>query len=232
MIPKIIHYCWLSGDPYPPLVEKCIASWKKYLPDYDLVLWNQERVNIHSNLWLEQAYDSKKYAFAADYIRFYALYHYGGIYLDADVEVFKSFDSLLNEQEFLGEEAGGDIEAAVMGAEKGMDWVKKCLDYYHNRHFIKSDGTLDTRPVPLLVSKVAKDFKLKVRSFDYFSPKDFNIGNISISENTYCIHHFDGKWLKKGGWYKVKVRIHKLIYFFLGRKGHNQLIRLIRKLIN
>lgn len=232
MIPKIIHYCWLSGDPYPPLVEKCITSWKKYLPEYEFVLWNLERVDIHSNLWLEQAYDSKKYAFAADYIRFYALYHYGGIYLDADVEVFRSFDLLLNEQEFLGEEAGGDIEAAVMGAEKGLDWVKECLDYYHNRPFKKLDGTLDTRPVPLLVSKVVKDFKLKVRSFDYFSPKDFNIGNISISENTYCMHHFDGKWLKKGIRHKLKVRIHKLIYFFLGRKGHNQLVRLIRKLIN
>ena len=117
MIPKIIHYCWLSGEPYPVLVEKCINSWKKNLPEYDFVLWDANRVDTISNLWLKQAYENKKYAFAADYIRFYALYYYGGIYLDADVEVLKTFNDLLDQKQFLGEEAGGDIEAAVIGAE-------------------------------------------------------------------------------------------------------------------
>ena len=126
MIPKIIHYCWLSGEPYPVLVEKCINSWKKNLPEYDFVLWDANRVDTISNLWLKQAYENKKYAFAADYIRFYALYYYGGIYLDADVEVLKTFNDLLDQKQFLGEEAGGDIEAAVIGAEKGLEWIKEC----------------------------------------------------------------------------------------------------------
>ena len=119
MIPKVIHFCWLSGDPYPPLIAKCIESWKINLPDYQIILWDTKKIDVTSNVWLEQAYKCRKYAFAADYIRFYALYNYGGIYLDADVEVIKSFDDLLSLQQFIGEDASGDIEAAVMGAEKG-----------------------------------------------------------------------------------------------------------------
>ena len=125
MIPKQIHYCWLSGEPYPKLISDCIESWKIHLPDYKIILWDTKRIDINSNLWLKQAFETKKYAFAADYIRFYALYHYGGIYLDADVEVLRSFDGLLNRHEFVGEEASGDIEAAVMGVEKNISWVIK-----------------------------------------------------------------------------------------------------------
>ena len=165
MIPKVIHFCWLSGEPYPALIEQCINSWKQFLPDYELILWDTSRIDINSNQWLKQAYENKKYAFAADYIRFYALYYYGGIYLDADVEVFKSFTPLLNQKQFIGEEAGGDIEAAVMGAEKGLLWVKECLDYYHDRAFVKMDGTFDTRPVPILVSKVIAKTDIKILPF-------------------------------------------------------------------
>ena len=95
MIPKIIHYCWLSGDPFPDLINKCIDSWHNILSDYEFMLWDTRKIDVNSNLWLKQAYENKKYAFAADYIRFFALYHYGGIYLDADVEVLKDFKSLL-----------------------------------------------------------------------------------------------------------------------------------------
>ena len=104
MIPKVIHFCWLSGETYPELVCKCIKSWELILPDYEIILWDTQKIDIHSNLWLEQSFKKKKYAFAADYIRFYALYYYGGIYLDADVEVLKSFNPLLGEHYFLGEE--------------------------------------------------------------------------------------------------------------------------------
>lgn len=228
MIPKIIHYCWLSGEPYPVLVEKCISSWKKNLPEYDFVLWDANRVDTISNLWLKQAYENKKYAFAADYIRFYALYYYGGIYLDADVEVLKTFNDLLDQKQFLGEEAGGDIEAAVIGAEKGSSWVKECLDYYRDRPFIKSNGRLDTRPVPLLINSVVGGKGLAIKPYYYFSPKDYNIGKIDIKESTYCIHHFDGKWLKRGLKYSVKKNIHKALYLIMGRVKHNKVIRIIR----
>ena len=232
MIPKVIHFCWLSGDPYPPLVVECLASWKKYLPDYEIRLWSRETFEINSVSWVKEAFECKRYAFAADYIRFYALYNFGGIYLDADVEVLKSFNPLLNEEYFLGEEASGDTEAAVIGAEKGMDWVKYCLDYYDGRKFIKKDGTQDTRPVPLLLNEAIKKFQLRRRNYTFFSPKDYNIGKIDVSEDTYCIHHFDGKWVKKGFYNTLKRNIHKIIYMFLGREGHNKLIKMIRPLIN
>ncbi len=231
MIPKVIHFCWLSGEPYPPIVNTCIESWIKYLSDYEIILWDTHRIDINSNLWLKQAFEARKYAFAADYIRFYALYNYGGIYLDADVEVIKSFDSLLEEQQFLGEEAGGDIEAAVMGAEQGSPWVKECLDYYIDRPFIKDNGNYDMRPVPLLISEIVADKKeyIDVKPFYYFSPKNFCIGDISIREETYCIHHFDGKWVKKDFYFTIKMMLHRTLYFLFGRTGHNKIIKFIRK---
>lgn len=231
MIPQIIHFCWLSGEPYPALIEKCINSLKEWLSDYEIMVWDTKRFDIESSLWVEQAFKNKKYAFAADYIRFYALYNYGGIYLDADVEVLKSFNPLLTRKYILGEEAGGDIEAAVVGAEKGAAWVKECLDYYEGRSFIKSSGDFDMRPVPLLVNSVARKYGLEILPYQYFSPKDYNIGKIDTDSNTYCIHHFDGKWVKNGAIAKAKRNIHKLIYALLGRKGHNNLIHAIRPII-
>lgn len=96
MIPKIIHYCWLSGDMYPDKIKKCINSWKKIMPDYEIMIWDLSRFDINSIVWTKQAYEKKKYAFASDYIRFYALYNYGGIYLDSDVEILRSFNDFLN----------------------------------------------------------------------------------------------------------------------------------------
>ena len=104
MIPKIIHLCWLSGDPYPPKIAKCLETWKKHLADYEIILWDTNRFDLNSSIWVRQAFEKKKYAFAADFIRFYALYHFGGIYLDSDVEVLKSFDDLLDLPYFMGVE--------------------------------------------------------------------------------------------------------------------------------
>ncbi len=228
MIPKIIHLCWLSGDPFPPIIEICINSWKKKLPEYKIIVWDKKRFDINSCQWVKQSFENKKYAFAADYIRFYALYNYGGIYLDADVEVLKSFNPLLVREYILGEEAGGDIEAAVVGAEKGAAWVKECLDYYDGRTFIKPSGNFDMRPVPLLVNSVVRKYQMKVFPYQYFSPKDYNVGRIDIREETYTIHHFDGKWVKKGFWSSLKKFLHKTIYILLSRKGHNFVVHKIR----
>ena len=137
MIPKIIHFCWLSDDEYPKLIKKCIESWKNKLPDYELILWDTKKFDLNSTIWTKQAFEAKKYAFAADYIRLYAVYTYGGIYLDSDVEVLKKFDSLLNLPYFAGLEQNEIIEAAVFGAEKGTDWVADCMRYYDDRPFIK-----------------------------------------------------------------------------------------------
>ena len=120
MIPKIIHLCWLSNENYPTKIKQCIKSWEKYLPEYKIMLWDTKRFNLEESIWVKQAFEKKKYAFAADYIRFYALYNYGGIYLDSDVEILKSFDNLLQYPYFMGAEKAGTIEAAS-GKRNGMD---------------------------------------------------------------------------------------------------------------
>ena len=104
MIPKIIHYCWLSNDPIPEKLQSCMNSWKKQLPDYEFKLWNFSSFDINSSQWVKEAFNAKKYAFAADYIRLYAVYNYGGIYMDMDIEVIKSFNPLLDREYILGYE--------------------------------------------------------------------------------------------------------------------------------
>lgn len=118
MIPKIIHLCWLSDNDYPPKIKRCLKSWQKYLPEYKIMLWDTKRFNLDESIWVKQAFTKKKYAFAADYIRFYALYNYGGIYLDSDVEVLKNFDDLLQFPYFMGTEKAGTIEAAILERKK------------------------------------------------------------------------------------------------------------------
>jgi len=179
------------------------------------MLWDTNRFEIDKHIWVRQAFENKKYAFAADYIRFYALYHYGGIYLDSDVEVIKSFDDLLHLPYFVGLENAGTIEAAVMGAEKGCEWVKHCLDYYENRTFIKSDGSFDIRKLPEIMDEVIKKYKtieliegdeiasltpekiseaVKVFPSHFFSPKIFDSRQVMIHPETYTIHHYQNSW--------------------------------------
>lgn len=147
MIPKIIHYTWFSGDPFPSLIENCIASWKMYMPEYEFRLWDYQSIKDIDNPFLREALECRKWAFAADFTRLFALFHHGGIYLDTDVEVFKSFDLLLKNKAFIGRENSYHISHKVMishlsshcmGAEAGHSFIKACLDYYKSRHFILS----------------------------------------------------------------------------------------------
>ena len=133
MIPKVIHYCWLSGDPIPEKLQRCMDSWKKFLPDYEFVLWDLERFDIKTSQWVKEAFEARKYAFAADYIRLYAVYNYGGIYMDMDVEVVRPFDDLLASPYILGLESEKGVEAGVFGAgsyEKSVIYWKRA---YVNR---------------------------------------------------------------------------------------------------
>lgn len=219
MIPKRIHYCWLSDDPYPKKIQHCLNSWEKVIPDYEFVLWDRKRINIDEIPWVKEAYEAKMYAFAADYIRLYALYNYGGIYLDSDVEVLKRFDNLLHLPYFIGGESFDDrVECAAFGAEKGASWIKDCLDYYTDRHFIKSDGSMDKVVMPSVVNDIVtpkyslnkiykiEDFNYGKSVFNIF-PNDWFCANVHISPNdigptyivsnqTYCVHHFANSWVK------------------------------------
>lgn len=221
MIPKKIHYCWLGDDEMPPKIKKCISSWQKYLPDYELILWNKQKFDVNSIPWVKEAYEAKKYAFAADYIRCYALFHEGGIYLDSDVEVLKSFNDLLHLPYFMGKETHNSIEAAVMGTEKGNPLFKEMLTYYHDRHF-NENGVFDTTTMPNLLEKKINDcFSineisslsqfhgdpkiLNIFPSDWFSPKSYATGEINKTDNTYSIHHFEGSWFTKKQKRKLKI---------------------------
>lgn len=201
-VPKIIHYCWLSGDPHPELVRHCIQSWKDKLPDYEFILWNKSRFDIHSVPWVEQACAAKKWAPASDYIRLFALYNYGGIYLDSDVEIVRSFDDLLHRPYFFGKEHTPDktenrdsIEAAVFGCEKGNPVVKEAMDYFATHDYLDKNGVLNPMTLPTLFSLVIKNFPdIEVFPMDYFSPKNTRTLELQITKNTYCIHHFNGSW--------------------------------------
>ena len=149
MIPKIIHYTWFSNDEMPQKVKDCINSWKKIMPDYELRKWDMASLQEINSEFLSEALAEKKWAYAADLVRLYAIYTYGGIYLDTDVEVYKPFDRFLNDQSFIGKESSihylneGAIQklsSHCFGAEKGDSFVKKCLDYYEGRHFITSSN--------------------------------------------------------------------------------------------
>lgn len=246
MIPKTIHYCWLSDNPVPNELQKYVDSWKKFLPDYEFILWNFDRFDINSSLWVKQAFNAKKYAFAADYIRLFALYNYGGFYLDMDVEVLHSFNPLLRLHSALCYENNGTvIEAATMGAEKKSEWVGRCLDYYRDRSFVKEDGTYDMVPLPqIIMSILKKNYKpqsvksiddairldnnnnvIPILSSDFFSPKSYTSGKIKITSNSYSIHHFHGTWLP---WYVLmEKRISYLLHIryrdFLNRKVFNKM---------
>lgn len=215
-IPKIIHFCWLSDDPYPEDVRRCMATWKAKCPDYEVVHWDFKRFPRGTSRWVDEAFDAGKFAFAADYIRLYALKNYGGIYLDTDVEAVKSFDELLRCPYFIGYESGDEgIEAAVLGFERDHPLIDAVLRSYEGRPFVRADGSHDDLTLPkrfnwCITEGFARKPISSVREFDesrdvvcvfpssWFSPKDFITQRISQTPNTYAIHHFAGSWLSPG----------------------------------
>jgi len=211
MIPKIIHYCWLSNDNIPKALHKYIDSWKEKLQGYEFMLWDFERFDMNNSLWVKQAIEAKKYAFAADFVRFHAVYNYGGIYLDTDIEVIKPFDDLLNNDIMIGYEDNETkcIESGCFGAEKHSPIIKKCLEYYNGREFIKPNGDYDTLTLPKIMKEVFQKNNIVNISFypsDYFTAKNFFTGIITVTDNTYCIHNFSGSWMKKPMQFYTKIR--------------------------
>ncbi len=233
MIPKIIHLCWLSGDEFPDDIKRSLESWRKYLPDYEVWLWGkkpkdyvglivvEQHFDLNSVLWCKQAYENKKYAFAADFIRLYALYNFGGIYLDSDVTVYKSFNDLLHLPYFIGEDYVHCFEPAIIGAEKGMPWLGKVIKRYENRPFIKAHGELDTLALPLVFLEELGGnyrFKLLKEPFDYSLEKDvlqifpkefFNSRDYVKAIKTpksYCAHNYLGSWMKSQGTMKTFLK--------------------------
>ena len=235
MIPKIIHFCWFSNEPYPERIKKCIDSWKTYLPDYEIRHWGLKDFDFNKLAWTEEAFKEKKYAFVSDYIRLYALYNYGGIYLDSDVEVCKSFDDLLNYKIFLGYEFSGLPEAAIVGSETNQEWLKVGLEWYNTKHFKNQDNSLNMIVAPLICRyafesvnecKLIDDGNIHSTSDyillpqEFISPKDGFTGKINKTDNTYSIHHFNSGWVKKSFSIQVKRRIHIILRSLLGKNKY------------
>lgn len=238
MIPKIIHYCWLSNDPVPESLQLWMKTWKEKLPDYEFIKWDFNRFEKKSSVWVSEAFDNKKYAFAADYIRCYALYNYGGIYLDMDVEVLKPFDDLLGAPYMLGLESPDGIEAAVMGSEKGAPLFEKMLDYYRNRHFVYDDGTFDQTKLPNIIYDVvrenysisivksgsciqnveSKNNELILYPWDYFTGKNYPWKENYVDSSTYSVHHCADTWNSKNTYTRLKKKLQKLLGPRISRK--------------
>lgn len=209
MIPKIIHYCWFGRGELPPLAKKCLESWKKYCPDYEIKEWNEDNFDINAYPYVKEAYQKRRFAFVADVVRLYALYHEGGIYMDTDVEVLKPLDRFLSHHAFSGFEDEEHVSTGIMASEKGGKWAKDNLDDYEGRHFLREDGSVDlttnvetiTRymlPLGFKQNNTFQDFPNLITIYpkDFFSPKSYKDGQIYLTNNTYTIHHFAGSWLK------------------------------------
>lgn len=238
-IPKIIHYCWFGKNDKPEIVKKCIESWKNTLSDYKIIEWNEENFDININQYVKEAYENKKYAFVSDYARVYALYNIGGIYLDTDVEVFKSLDDFLDEDSFWGFEEKNYIATSTIGAKKENKLIKEFLDFYENKSYNETKEQTDTSTNVQIVTKIMQNigFKMdgskqticKIGSIypqEYFSPYDYINFIDKSNDNTYTIHHFYKSWIPLKD--KVKSSIKKILAKTIGGKN----IKKIRKLVS
>ncbi len=213
MIPKKIHYCWVGGAPLPESAKKCIKSWRKYCPDYEIVEWNESNYDFTSVPYMKEAYEAKKWGFVPDYARLDIIYKNGGIYLDTDVEIVRSFDPLLQLHGFAGFQDETQINFGQgFGAEAGNPVIKELMESYRDLRFIKENGEADLTPSPRLNTDALAERcglipeacqqelgQFSVFPPEFFCPKSFSDGVIRKTKNTYSIHHFDASWFGDEG---------------------------------
>jgi len=206
-IPKIIHYCWFGGNPLPVSAKECIETWKKHCPDYEIMEWNESNFPCDYNDYVKEAYEAKKWAFVSDVARLHALVEYGGVYMDTDIEVVKNIDDILVYDAISGFESSGSIPTGMMAAKKAHPFFIELLKDYEGEHFIMEDGSynMTTNVVRITEPCLANGLKLNnkeqtVCGFtfmpkDYFCAKDIITDEITVTENTYTIHHFNSSWI-------------------------------------
>ena len=208
MIPKIIHYCWFGRGEKPKLAKRCIKSWKKLCPDYQIIEWNEDNVDFSiMPAYVKESYDAQKWGFVPDYIRLWIIYNYGGIYLDTDVEVIKPFDDLLILDGFVGFESDTNINfGSGFGADKGNQVIKALMDSYNDLHFVNDDGSLNMTASPVLNTETLCEIGLnpngnqqEINGFtifpmEYFCPLEPVHREMIKTPNTYSIHWYDASW--------------------------------------
>jgi len=206
-IPKIIHYCWFGGKPKPELAEKCIRSWKKYCPDYEILEWNEANFDVSSApSYVQQAYACRRWAFVSDYVRLKALTEMGGVYMDTDVEVVKPLDPYLRHRAFAGFEHPERVQTGLLACEKGFPLFREFMAYYDRASFLRSDGTPDvTTNVEILTGlcrergMVCNDSYQEIDGLAIypraiFCPVDFDTKKLRKTRKTVVIHWFSGSW--------------------------------------
>ena len=225
MIPKVIHYCWFGRNPLPPLAVKCIESWRKYLPDYEIKEWNEDNFDVNIIPYTKEAYEAKKYAFVSDYVRFWILYNHGGLYFDTDVEVIKPMDDIIARGPFMGcEKDGDDTNAASvnpglgLGVNPGLGLYKEILEIYAGLHFINEDESLNLKTVVEYTTELlcqhgmitSKDIQhvdgVWIYPKEYFCPIDVDTKKMDITKNTYSIHHYSGSWVPSRRKFALKIK--------------------------
>lgn len=213
MTPKIIHYCWFGHNPLPESAIKCINSWRKYLPDYEIKEWNENNFDVNIIPYTKEAYEAKKYAFVSDYARFWILYHYGGLYFDTDVEIIKPIDDIIERGPFMGIEIpsqDGSVPQVNPGiglaASPGHALYKLLLEKYTTLSFKNEDGTLNQKTIVSYTTEILTESGLSplpgiqevggiwIYPADYFNPLDDLTGKLNISDNTRSIHWFMNSW--------------------------------------
>ena len=215
MIPKIIHYCWFGMKPLPHSAIKCIDSWKRFLPDYEIKEWNESNFDVNIIPYTREAYKAKRYAFVSDYARFWILYHYGGLYFDTDVEIIRSLNDIISRGPFMGCETivREDIPLYVnpgfgLGCEIGNPILSDLLSKYASLNFILTDGKHNLKTIVQYTSEylIANGLKKKdevqyiekgnmyIYPKDYFNPYDCELDKIIITDNTRTIHYFAASW--------------------------------------
>lgn len=225
MIPKKIHYCWFGGNPLPEEAKKCIESWKKFCPDYEIIEWNESNYDLNKNEYVKYTYENKKYAFLTDYVRLDIIYNEGGIYLDTDVELVKSLDDVLDCKGYMAMEQPGKVATGLgFGAPKGNPIIKENKEYYEKNRFIDEKGNFKRIICVEITTNLLKKFGLKeqnekqilkdliVYPTEYFCPLKMGTNKLTITENTYSIHHYEGSWksnnkiVRKIGYYLIPVK--------------------------
>ena len=238
MIPNVIHYCWFGRNPLPDSARKCIASWRKFFPGYEIKEWNEDNFDVDAIQYTHDAYIAKKYAFVSDYARFWILYKFGGLYFDTDVEIIKSFDSIIAKGPFIGVENDGIARGRAfsinpglgMGAVSGMEVYRCILEKFHQMEFYSEDGTYNAfTMVPMVTDLyVALGFRNKgeveciaetcIYPQEYFNPFDDLTGKLVITPNTYSIHWYSKTWC---GVSPQRVWMSRLMHRIFGLRIHN-----------
>ncbi len=206
-IPKIIHYCWFGGKPKPKLAEKCLQSWKKFCPDYQILEWNEDNFDISTApLYVRQAYEAGRWAFVTDYVRLRGLTELGGIYMDTDVEVIRPLDPFLEQKAFAGFEHVERVQTGLLACEKGFPLFLDFLRYYDDATFLRPDGTVDTTTNVEVLTNLCRQrglvlndrFQvvegLAIYPREVFCPVDFDTKKLKKTRKTVTIHWFSGSW--------------------------------------